>query len=221
MVIDITGEIYNGMWNYEPPFPRVNIRPLPEVDWVSDKVYCEIFEGLHSQTGTYLETPAHFLGASSYQLIDVPVEKLVERRAVVLDLSECMLSENNAAVTGSMLDGANGSRLVREDDAVLICCGWGRKWRDGDYLTNSPYFTRDAMAWLLSKKPFLIGTDFPRWDNLKNPQGFFSEFYANDILMLAPCVNLEKINRPLVKLTVLPLKIMNTSCAPCRAVVRF
>ncbi len=221
MVIDITGEIYNGMWNYEPPFPRVNIRPLPEVDWVSDKVYCEIFEGLHSQTGTYLETPAHFLGDFSYPLIDVPVEKLVERRAVVLDLSELLHSEVSAAVAESLLKDAGGSRLIREDDAVLICCNWGRKWRDSDYLTNSPYFTRAAMAWLISKNPFLIGTDFPRWDNLKDSQGFFPEFYSKDILMLAPCVNLEKINRQLVKLTVLPLKVNNTSCAPCRGVVRF
>ena len=51
-VIDLTGEIKTGMWHYEPPFPEFHLRPLPEVPWVSGRVYCEIFEGLNSQTGT-------------------------------------------------------------------------------------------------------------------------------------------------------------------------
>ena len=86
-MIDITGVIYDGMWDYEPPFPNINIKPLPEVPWVENKVYCEIFDGLHSQTGTYLETPAHFLGDKSYPLIDVSIERIHDVDAVVLKLS--------------------------------------------------------------------------------------------------------------------------------------
>ena len=82
-MIYITGKIYNGMWNYEPPFPRVNIRPLPRVDWVETQVYCEIFDGLHSQTGTYLETPAHLLGEHSYSLAQVALSRIANVPAVV------------------------------------------------------------------------------------------------------------------------------------------
>ena len=50
-VIDITGQIKTGMWNYEPPFPTFTLKPLPEVPWVKGRVYCEIFDGLHSLAG--------------------------------------------------------------------------------------------------------------------------------------------------------------------------
>ena len=58
-VIDITGIINNGMWNYDAPFPEINIKQLPPVPWCGNRIIgAEIFEGMHSQTGTYLETPA-------------------------------------------------------------------------------------------------------------------------------------------------------------------
>ena len=64
-IIDVTGLIDKGMWNYDPPFPEINIVPLPPIPWLGGKtVGAEIFEGLHSQTGTYLETPAHHFGNS-------------------------------------------------------------------------------------------------------------------------------------------------------------
>lgn len=90
---------------------------------------------------------------------------------------------------------------------------------DKDYLNNSPYFTYNAMMWLIDKKPFILGSDVARWENLEKLEGFFPKFYEADILMLAPCVNLEKIIKPRVKLTVLPLKIPKTSATPCRAVI--
>ena len=90
---------------------------------------------------------------------------------------------------------------------------------DQHYLEHSPYFTNEAMQWLISKKPFLLGTDFPRWENLIKPEGFFESFYTADILMLAPCVNLESIIKSKVKLTALPMNIPGTSCVPCRALI--
>ena len=61
-VTDITGPVKEGMWKYDPPFPTFHMRPLGEVPWAGGGVSCEVFEGLHSQSGTYLETPAHFYG---------------------------------------------------------------------------------------------------------------------------------------------------------------
>ena len=100
----------------------------------------------------------------------------------------------------------------------MVSANYGQKWKDSDYLTACPYFTADAMSWLVSKKPFLLGSDFPRWDNLEKPQGFWQDFYNADILMLAPVVNIEAVDEAL--LTVLPIKAAVTSCAPCRAILK-
>lgn len=225
-IIDITGTIYEGMWNYEKPFPKFKMEPLGEVEWAKAEVFCEIFKGMHSQTGTYLETPAHFYGNSNcYLVADIPIDKLVNIQCHVINLDEkdfnvSLCSLERKAIDVNMIKAAcnNGEDII-EKSAVLIGTSWGKHWREDFYLDKSPYFTYEAMKWLISKKPFLLGTDFPRWENLDKPEGFFKDFYAADILMLAPCVNLEKITKSRVKLTALPLNIPGTSSTPCRAVV--
>ena len=225
-IIDLTGPIYNGMWNYEPPFPAVNIHPLPNVDWVETKVYCEVFAGLHSQTGTYLETPAHLLGyEASYRLSDIPIEKLVDIPTSVIHVTDLTPDETGRPpITAEMLIQANPalSAIDRlpENTALLISTGWGQRWRDNDFLSASPYFTREAMEYLIGKHPYLLGSDLPRWENLEKPQGFFPAFFRANILLASPFVNLEKITSENPLLTLLPLAVTDTCCAPVRAFIK-
>ncbi|MDR3645781.1 MAG: cyclase family protein [Clostridia bacterium] len=221
-IIDITGTMQDGMWGYEAPFPSFSIRPLPPVPWVKGPVYCELFEGMHSQTGTYLETPAHFYGTEkSYPLIEVPVEKLIDLPCVVLNLGNWNMdaARGRRGITVEDLERCPNAGDIRPGDAILLGTGWGRYWMDANYLNLSPFITRDAMRWLISKKPFMLGGDSARWENLEKPEGIFHDFYAADILMIGPAVGLEACGAARSRLTVLPLKIPRTSCTPCRAVV--
>ncbi len=221
-VYDITGTIQYGMWSFDMPFPRFSLKPIGNVPWSVNEVYCERFEGMHSQTGTYIETPAHFYGNEhSYLINDVPLEKLVNLRCylLLLDENDYSICGNKMAITSKMLKECKGSHLIEEKSAILVGTGWGKHWMEKGYLKLSPFFTTDAIKWLISKNPILIGTDFPRWENIDNPQGFFPLFYEANILMLAPCVNLECVQGQIFNLTVLPLKISGTSCVPCRAIL--
>jgi len=223
-VVDVTGMIEEGMWNYEAPFPKVGIRPLPPVPWVKGDVYCEIFDGLHSQTGSYLETPAHYYGNNdprTYLLIDLPVEKLVDVPCVVLDMGIWAMNpqEGRRGVTVKDIENCPNASEIKAGDAVLFSTGWGQYWKHPDYLTYSPFLTKEAMAWFISKKPFMLGGDTARWENLEKPEGFFPDFYAADILMIGPLVDLERVKAPRCRLTVLPLKVPRTSCAPSRVVI--
>jgi len=220
-IIDITGEIRTGMWNYEPPFPSFSLRPLPQPPWVNTRVYCEIFDGLHSQTGTYLETPAHYFGNDRcYLLSDVPAAKLFDLPCTLLMLPPALFegAGERVPVTREMLENTQGAASIREGYSILVGTGWGNHWMEPCYLEKSPYFTYDAMAWLIGKKPYLLGSDMPRWESFEHPQGFFRDFYEADILMLAPCVRLEQLGAARLRLTALPLHVPGTSCAPCRAV---
>jgi len=223
-VLDITGPIREGMWNYEPPFPVFRMAPLPPVPWAGGPVFCETFSGLHSQTGTYLETPAHFLGPDAAPTVDgLDLATLVDRPAVVLHVERTdrvfTSGSGRAPVTADDLERAAGSRSIPDGCALLVSTGWGRYWMDDRYLPDSPYFTADAMDWLLARRPFLLGSDIPRWENLEFPQGFFPAFYAAGCLLLAPCTGLERSFDPAPRLTVLPLRIPGTSCVPCRAIL--
>lgn len=221
-VVDITGEIREGMWNYEEPFPKFKMKPLGTVPWVDNEVYCEIFEGIHSQTGTYIETPAHFYGNDKCYLVsDILVDRLVNIPCVVIYIKDEEFENHDIRkpINVQMLEKYLEDRKIPEQAAILVGTGWSRHWMDKCYLDGSPYFTYDAMMWLINKKPFLLGTDFPRWENLQKPEGFFKDFFSADILMLAPCTNLDEAGNLNGKLTVLPLKIPGTSCVPCRAIV--
>ncbi len=219
---DITGTIENGMWRYDDPYTPINIIPLPPVPWAGVKVYAEIFEGMHSQTGTYLETPAHVYAPGEplgYPLIDVPLEKMVNVPCVLLNLPLVEKGPERHAITAEALAACPGADQIRQGDAILVGSGWGKYWMDPDYVTMGPYFTKGAMDWMLEKKPVIIGSDSSRWENLEQPQGFFGDFYAANVLMLAPLVNLEQVPFTSCSLTALPIKVTGTCAAPVRAIL--
>ena len=221
-IIDITGLIYTGMWDYGPPFPSYQLKEIPNPEWLSYKVYMEEFAGLSSQTGTYLETPAHSLGyEKSYPLIDVPVEKLVNVPTYViqLDMEKLPLIDGRRAITKQALLDNCDEKKMKDCRCILVSTGWGKFWKEKNYAHDAPFFKYEAMEWIVSKRPFMLAADSSRWENIKKFEGFFPIFFGANILMLAPCVNTEKISREVVELTVLPLKIEKTCCVPCRAIV--
>ena len=221
--IDITGVINNGMWNYDEPFPQINIKPLPPISWLGGKtVGCEIFEGFHSQTGTYLETPAHSYGnGNSYSLIEVTPERMMDIPCVVLNVGMWDMDPTlgRRGITVADLEACFNAKDIQEGDAILIGTGYGRYWFHPNNLDYAPYITYDAMMWLLDKKPCLIGADTARWDHLEKPQGHFKAFYEAGILMGGPFVDLEKCTAARCKLTILPPKFAITSVAPARAII--
>jgi len=224
-IIDITGNIYTGMWSMGPPFPEYELKETATPDWLQYKIYSEVFDGLFSQTGTYLETPAHLLGyEESYPLIEVDASKLVDipSYAIKLDYRDLPVFDGRPAITLDSLRSNFDPDIYNKKNcrAIFVSTGWGVKWREKDFVEASPFMKYDAMHFLMDQKPFLLGSDSPRWENLKNPEGFFPDFFAADILMLGPCVNLEKIHDEVVELTALPLKAEGTCCAPCRAIIK-
>ena len=219
-VIDITGTIYEGMWDLESA-PPYKMRPFPELPWLDYDVFLEVFD-MHSQTGTYLETPGHFLGyENSYMIDEVDAAELTNRPCVVLNVGN--INPNNEPkrkpVTASLLSACSNADEIKQGDAILVCTHWGAMWEHEDYLKNAPFLSLDAMRWLVSKKPFLVGGDIPRWENLEKPEGLFPVFEKSGSLLMGPSINLEQITGKRVMLTVLPLKIKDTCCAPCRAVI--
>ncbi|MBE6928969.1 MAG: cyclase family protein [Ruminococcaceae bacterium] len=222
-VCDITGRVHDGMWGSPPPFPTYHLHHIPQPAWVEHPVFMESFEGLHSQTGTYLETPAHWYG-NTYQLIDVPVEKLMDLPCVILRLPEPVPGDSRPPVTQTAIEQAIANAgEIPAGAAILVACGWGKHWDEPFYISAAPYFTREAMERIIALAPFLLGSDIPAWENRDDPQNFFESFYAADILMLAPVVRLEDVpaDAENLRLTALAPAIEGTSCVPCRAVLRW
>lgn len=225
--VDITGPIYNGMPENDPPFPNVQIRPLPQPAWVEKKVSCEIFDGMHSQTGTYLETPCHWFN-DTYLLQDVPIERIADVPAYVIRLDAALFDGHASGrksgrpkITEEMLRQGLPESAIPQDAAVIVDCGWGKYWRERFYHAACPYFSLEAMRFLIGLSPRILASDSPLWESREDPQNFFPEFYSADILMLAPTGVLSGVPQDAkTTLTALPINVEGTCCAPCRAFVR-
>ncbi len=210
-ILDITGPIYEGMWTYGPPYEPFSMEQVPPVDWVSYPTYSQNVS-MNVQTGTYLETGAHMF--PEMRTVDQlrPDELFLDAHILRLKPKaprEIIGVEELLPLTADIPEGL----------AVLVCTEWGRNWEDSRFLVDSPHFSAAAMDHILSLRPALVGADLPRWDSLDDPQGFFERFFRQDVLLLAPLMNLEQFEKRTGTLIVLPLPIRGACASPARAVL--
>lgn len=221
-VIDITGTIYNGMWYFGDPWPRFNFKTrYHELEAIGLTAMIEDFEGMGGHTGLHIETSATGIGyEKSYPLIDVPIEKLVYADAYVYQLrhDDLPVKDGKSYISLEALKEAEKEE-VPEGSIILIGTGYGKNWDKEDYLAKSWFIRREAMYYIIDKKPLLLGVDATDFENWTNPERFFERFFNSNILLMAPCINLEKIQKFKVKFIALPLKIKGAAICPTRAVV--
>jgi arylformamidase len=212
-IIEISGPIEDGMWSYSEPYPVPRIEQIPPPDWLEYAVYSQTIH-MAVQAGTYLETAAH-MDRMAMTIDQLPLERCYRVNPLCLWIPR----EANQAITAEDLAGAchSAGLQVQPRDALLVGTGWDRQWREPDFVTHPPYFTAAAIDWVLEHDCSLLGADTPRYDNPLQPQNFFPKFFAHDILLLAPLVNLEQVGSSRGKLIALPLKIQNACASPVRA----
>jgi kynurenine formamidase len=210
------------MWYFGEPWKKfeftVRYHELPEV---GIKARIEDFDGFNGHCGMHIETSATGIGMeNSYPLIDVPVENLVNVDAYIyqIPIESLPVADGKPYISLEDLKRAEKEE-VPENSVILISTGYGKNWDEGDYLSKSWFFKREAMYYLIDKKPFLLGVDATDFENWANPEKFMERFFNSDILLMAPIINVEKVKSFKAKFTALPLKIKDAAICPTRAVV--
>jgi len=219
-VIDISGPIYNDMWYYEG-YTRINIKRRTG-KFHDDEYTTDEYEGMNEHTGTYMETPGMWVRHSDVSLDKISLDRIFMVDAYVLQVSLEGLEEfgGRPRIPLSSIKAAEKEEIP-DGGTVIISTGYGTKnWDNAeDFVKKSWYFKADAFDYFVDKKLNLVGGDSPSWENYNYSEGNFNKFYDAGILLLAPLVNLEKINNYKVKLCVLPLNIPSAKVVPVRAVV--
>jgi len=224
-ILDISGPIYTGMWNYpEPLGPMLGVFELKKIDFEfsGEKYSLDAFEGMKAQTGSYIESPGQYLESNDYKVGDIDISDLFMMDAYVIKVPYEGMKRKDGKGFVSLEDikKAQGSNKIKEGAAILIGTGYGSKnWDKKDFFEGSWFFKKEAMEYLISLKPFLLGTDSGEWENPKNPEGIFKMFYPANILILASCINIEKAENFKVKLTVLPFNVKGSYISPVRAII--
>jgi arylformamidase len=200
------------------PGPCIYARLIPDLPAVRIESFARVAEHGFSTdvfhfpalAGTYLETSAHVF-PNGPALETIPPDRFI-RPAAVIQLPE---QAANADIGVDLLRAY--APEINPGDAVLIASGWEAHHDSEDYLAGSPSLTREAAAWLMGKKPSIIGGDLTTNDNPATPQGVNEVIFGEGALLLAPLINLRAITQSHVTLFALPAKIAGVCGAPCRA----
>lgn len=203
-IIDITGLIFNDMWQHELPVKDFN-HIVKKIELGGEVYNIDIFNNLNSISGTHLEG----IGKEGNSLLNnVSIEKLADIETYILQISFKDLKVDKGKSCITIKDIKRAEKIeIPKNSAILISTGYGKKWESKDYIENGWYLEKDAAQYLLDKTPFLIGGDSPYWDFNHNDGNIYQLFIRSNILLLYPCINLERIKNFKVKLTVLPLNI--------------
>jgi kynurenine formamidase len=208
-VIDLSGIIESGMWWFGPPVPRVEFEEISSLErdgCISQKITFSTI------TGTYLETAAHMIkGARTID--EVKPEELICQATVVTVPQK----SNRERITKEEL--LPMEKTFKAGEALLIATGWDRNWNKSDFVKESPYFSKNAMDYLLSKRISILGSDIVSFDDPHaSHMDFVEKFFRKDSLILSPLINLGQIKQKKIKLIAFPLKLKGLSASPCRAV---
>lgn len=212
MMIDLTGPLHPGMWSYAPsmelpPFEQTRFATIEERGWEAD------WFAMPTLAGTYLETAKHLIhGAPSID--QMPLERLFVNATIAR-----IPKQAREHITVSDLEATASS--LEPGDALLVQTGW-EQHRDNSeiFVLQSPHFELDAMQWIVDRGASILGGDMPCYDDPvgAESQGVNMVLFGANAMILAPLVNLGTTDATRGKLTVLPIPLVDSCGAPCRAV---
>jgi kynurenine formamidase len=216
-IIDITGIIYDGMWNYGGEIKPFKLAKA-KMSYGGVEYEIDTLENMTAMTGTYFETPGDLKG---YTIDDIPIEKLFMIDSYVLQMpyEKLKIVDNRPCIfTDDMKKAEKGE--IPQGSGIIMSTGYGKRWDSPDYLKGCPFLRKEAMDYLIDKKPYIVVFDTPAAENDVNPENAFDRYYEENILTVTAGVNLEKISKWKVKLIVMPLKLRKVALgSPARAVV--
>lgn len=165
----------------------------------------------NSMVGSYLDFPGHIKETDDgMDAENCPVEKLFRVAATVIHLNRASGSggihaEELAAACPQSISGG-----------ALILNALG-KLRSDQMEHRSVFLFKDAVRWIIDTKIHLIVSDV--YESRGAGEGVFPLLFEAGISTVCRPNHLHAIDRPHVKLTVLPVRWPRVTQLPCRVVV--
>lgn len=184
---------------------------------------------LSTHTGTHMDAPCHF-SKGKWCISDIPLEHLVNRPLVVVDVSESVYNDRDYEITVQDLTNWEDIYGRIPDGAVIMFrTGWGRFWPIQDQyfgtetadtkLVHFPGIHPRTAAWIVENRSIVgLGIEGPSVDKGQ------SEAYQTHVLLAAQNIFfLENVSYQIrqlppigATLTVMPMKLEAASGAPVR-----
>lgn len=213
-IVRIGLPIANGTNLYPMLKPQsTEIKPLKTIQRDGVEIWNVSFTSLDC---TYVESVRHI---ASHGLL--PLEIMADRpgydlyRAIVVHLDV----DDEEGIPLSALEDYLAE--MRKGDALIVDAnGYTDRWLEkcrgvinvDDYNLRSPYFSTEAMRGIIDAGTGILAGNFPSFSNPDTEEGFsvnmIAEFYKTvENMILAPLVNLSKIDETEVVLQINPVEI--------------
>ena len=159
-------------------------------------------------TGTYVDAPYHF-HAEGADVAQLPLERIVDVQVVVIRAT------SRTVIGPDVLDDPGGLW----GKAVLVHTGWSRHWGTPEYLSGSPYLTRDFAEALVEANVALLGVDALNVDNVEDlTRPVHHTLLSNGVPLIEHLTNLNRLPDQGARLTALPAPVRGVGSFPVRAV---
>jgi kynurenine formamidase len=217
-IVDLSGMIENNLWGYDELPGLEDIVPRVAVDTISTVEKNGFFSSrivVATISGTYLEAGSHIL-EDGRNLDSYSIEDFV-KPVKIIKLPE---QSSKALIDDTLLE--SHAPTINSGDALIINTGWCSMWNKPGYVLQCPNMLRSALQWVLDKGISIFGIDVPcieaSWseEDEEEKGGLLSEMFRQGVLLVAPLVNLNKIQADAGTLFCLPLSVKGTSGAPAR-----
>ncbi|UYV64336.1 hypothetical protein LAZ67_3000325, partial [Cordylochernes scorpioides] len=210
----LTGPVYR-------PFKLTHQENSNGTYWKGDEIY------MATHTGTHLDAPCHF-SRGRWCVTDIPLERLVDVPAVVIDVNRGMDGE---LIPEDLVKWEAKHGSIPKHAVILLRSGWHKKYpnpreyygtdiKSLDHL-RFPGFSIGAARWLLNHTKIAgLGVDGPSVD----PGRFMTTFPVHvlsarsNLYLLESLADISELPASGARLTVLPMKIVGGSGAPVRVI---
>lgn len=215
-LLDLSLELHEGMPTYPSAWhPIVDIKQMGRIDMEARRSYSVT---LGSHTGTHMDSPAHMI-KDGITIDQIPVTTFIGD-AKVIDFTN---KGKGDKVTLSDIE--NLKIDIEKGDRLLIKTGWYKNWGSNAYYDGWPWITEEAAQYLVDKGVILIAMDIPSPDDPKANTGYGMKspihhiFLSNGVILVEYLMNTLEIDKDVVKLMAMPIKIKGCDGFPARVVV--
>lgn len=207
-VIELSHDLLPGEEEYQLEVRnRLVEELLPEYERPPDAWYIMSEVQLWSHVGTHMESPFHYL-KDAQDCAKIPLERVVGE-GVLLDFTDKAIGEPITAE-----DLAERGQDVREGDIVFVRTGLSHNYRT-PRSHDRPYFTVDAIRWLVGKNIACLGVDCSGIEKRDEPtQPAHATLFKAGIPLIEHLAHLDRLSNKRFFVVAVPWRVHALEASP-------
>lgn len=211
-IIDLSYVIENGMPTCGTPWhEKVKICQLGKIPEVGRNTHSIL---LGSHTGTHMDAPYHFI--EDGRTIEHTPLNIICGEISIIDFSS--FQDNTIVKLSDVLN-------LKITERMLFRFDWFKKWKTPDFYKSFPYFSEEAIDFLIQNGIKLMAMDTPSPDNGSNINSLedspnHKRLLKNDVVIVEYLTNTDLIDcNKTYNIFALPLKVQGSDGSPCRVIL--